>query len=155
MGSVAKFAAGGKETHKKDFGAIAMTYPNCYVASVSMGANQMQTLNAFLEAEKHNGPSIIIAYAPCINHGINMAKSQEYEKEAVLSGYWPLYRYNPSLEEDKKLTIDPPFASKDYKSFTSTQSRYFVLEKSHPEKAIIMQEKAAAYNKQKAEKRKK
>lgn len=153
MGSTAKFASSGKETHKKDLGSIAMNYPNCYVASISLGANQSQAINAFVEAENHNGPSIIIAYAPCINHGINMSKTVEYEKDAVLSGYWPLYRYNPTKETP--LTIDPPFKSKEYKSFTDQQSRYFILNKKAPEKADNMIKKASEYRTNQIEKLKK
>lgn len=156
MGSVAKFASGGKLTHKKDLGAIAMQYPNCYVASVSLGANQNQTLQALLEAENHNGPSIVIAYAPCVNHGINMSKTQEYEKDAVISGYWQLYRYNPNcIDPDKRLIVDPPFASTDYESFVSKQGRYFVLRNKDAEKAKFLNEKAKLYNKTKFENRKK
>ncbi len=143
LGSVAKFAAGGKRTHKKDLGAISMNYPNCYVASCSMGANQQQTITALTEAENHNGPAIVIVYAPCINHGMNMSKTQETEKNAVLSGYWPLYRYNPTKEQ--KMTIDPPFKNSDYKSFTELQSRYFVLAKKDPEMAEKLIAEADAY----------
>ena len=153
MGSTAKFAANGKHTHKKDLGAIAMNYPNTYVASVSMGANSNQLIQAFTEAENHDGPAIIIAYAPCINHGVNMSKSQEQEKEAVLSGYWPLYRYNPTKEQ--KLTIDPPFQTKDYKSFTELQSRYFVLAKKDPQRAEELIQKASEYRKARIENLKK
>ncbi len=143
LGSVAKFAASGKRTHKKDLGAIAMNYPNTYVASCSMGANPQQTITALTEAENHNGPALVIVYAPCINHGMNMSKSQETEKNAVLSGYWPLYRYNPTKEQ--KITIDPPFKNADYKSFTDLQSRYFILAKKDPEKAEELIKQADAY----------
>lgn len=149
MGSVAKFAASGKQTHKKDLGAIAMNYPNTYIASVSMGANATQVISALTEAEKHNGPAIVICYAPCINHGVNMTKSQEMEKDAVLSGYWPLYRYNPTKEP--KLTIDPPFASKDYRSFTDLQSRYFILSKKDPARADELLKEASDYRKARIE----
>ena len=154
MGSVAKFTASGKTTHKKDLGGIAMKYPNCYVASVSMGANQNQVIQALTEAENHNGPSIVICYSPCINHGINMSKTQEYEKDAVLSGYWQLYRYNPELPEEKRLIIDPPTISKEYTDFTMKQARYFNLIQKDPELAKIMNESAKNYNKQKFENRK-
>jgi len=155
MGSVAKFASSGKTTHKKDLGAIAMTYPNCYVASVSMGANQNQVIQALTEAENHNGPSIVIAYCPCINHGIDLSKTQEYEKNAVVSGYWQLYRYNPTKPDGEKLTIDPPFISKDYVEFTENQSRYFVLKNKNPERAKALLNCAQNFNKQKFENRKK
>lgn len=149
MGSVAKFAASGKQTHKKDLGAIAMNYPNTYIASVSMGANATQVITALTEAEKHDGPAIVICYAPCINHGVNMSKSQELEKDAVLSGYWPLYRFNPTKEP--KLTIDPPFATKDYRSFTDLQSRYFVLAKKDPERSNELLKEASDYRKARIE----
>ena len=99
-GSIAKFAASGKKTGKKDMGAMAMTYGYVYVANISMGANKNQTLKAIVEAEAYDGPSLIMAYAPCINHGIKkgMGKSQEEAKLAVESGYWPLYRFNPTLK---------------------------------------------------------
>ena len=146
IGSVAKFASNGKSTQKKDLGAIAMQYPNCYVASVSMGANPTQLIQALSEAESHNGPSIVICYAPCINHGINMSKSVEYEKDAVLSGYWTLYRYDPTKEDGKKLTLDPPAVSKNYEDFISTQSRYFTLAKTNPERAKTLTKEAKEYN---------
>jgi pyruvate-ferredoxin/flavodoxin oxidoreductase len=110
-GSVAKFAAAGKRTRKKDLGMMAMSYGYVYVAAVNMGANQSQLLKAIKEAEAYKGPSLIIAYAPCINHVINMSKSQAEGKRATAAGYWPLYRYNPELSEAGK----NPFAldSKD------------------------------------------
>ena len=100
LGSIAKFAAAGKTTGKKDLGRMAMTYGYVYVASVSMGANKNQFLKAIKEAEAYDGPSVIIAYAPCINQGIKkgMGKTQLEQKLAVDSGYWPLYRYNPELD---------------------------------------------------------
>ena len=130
MGSVAKFAAAGKQTQKKNLGAIAMQYPNVYVAQVAMGANQQATINAFKEAKENKGPSIIICYCPCINHGANMSKSQEQEKLAVETGYWPIYRYNPTTQ---KITIDSKAPSKEYEEFTSTQARYFTLAKTNAE----------------------
>ena len=120
MGSVAKFAAAGKTTQKKDLGKIARAYPNVYVAQVAMGANQQATINAFKEAKENKGPSIIIAYCPCINHGSDMSNSQAQQKLAVESGYWPIYRYNPNTD---KLTIDSKEPSKEYEEFTSTQAR--------------------------------
>lgn len=155
MGSVAKFAANGKTTHKKDLGAIAMTYPNCYVASVSMGANQNQVIQALTEAENHNGPSIVIAYCPCVNHGVDLSRTQEYEKNAVLSGYWQLYRYNPAKVDGDRLTIDPPFASKDYAEYAENQGRYFILKNKNPERSKNMITSAKNFNKQKFESRKK
>ena len=103
-GSVARFAASGKKTPKKDMGRISMSYGYIYVASVSMGANKQQLIKALVEAESYDGPSLIIAYCPCINQGImaGMGKAQEEEKLAVQSGYWPLYRYNPTLKAEGK-----------------------------------------------------
>ncbi len=134
-GSVAKFAAAGKRTKKKDLGAIAMTYGYVYVASVSMGANQAQVVKAMNEAEAYDGPSIVIAYSPCINHGIDMGKAQAEEKKAVEAGYWPLYRFNPMLKAEGKnpFTLDckPPTAS--YKEFIEGEIRYKVLQKQFPQ----------------------
>jgi pyruvate/2-oxoacid:ferredoxin oxidoreductase beta subunit len=95
-GAVAKFAAAGKGTGKKDLGAIARSYGNVYVAQISMGANDAQATKALLEADAWPGPSLVIAYATCIAHGIDMEKSMAHQKDAVKSGYWPLYRYQPS-----------------------------------------------------------
>ena len=104
-GAIAKFASSGKETSKKNLAKIAMTYPHVYVATISLGANPMHTLKTILEAEKYNGPSIIIAYAPCIAHGIKtgMKDSISEEKLATMSGYFPLFKYNP---ETKKFSLD-------------------------------------------------
>ena len=138
-GAVAKFAASGKKIEKKDLGRIAMTYGHVYVASVAMGANKQQMLKAFLEAESYAGPSLIICYAPCINQGLKkgMGKSQEEEKQAVASGYWPLYRYNPLLEKEGK----NPFVleSKDpdgtIQDFLKGENRFASLEKTFPEES--------------------
>src|SRR5208283_5913199 len=97
--AIAKFAASGKPNEKKDLAMLAMTYGNVYVAKVAMGANDMHTIRAFLEAEAYNGPSIIIAYSHCIAHGIDMAKGMNNQKLAVETGYWQLFRYNPALKE--------------------------------------------------------
>ncbi|SME88849.1 pyruvate:ferredoxin (flavodoxin) oxidoreductase [Desulfovibrio gilichinskyi] len=137
LGSIAKFAASGKSTGKKDLGRIAMTYGYVYVASVSMGANKQQFLKAIQEAEAYPGPSLIIAYAPCINQGIKkgMGKTQLEMKLAVDSGYWPLYRYNPLLAEEGK----NPFIleSKDpdgtIQEFMAGENRYGLLERTNPE----------------------
>ena len=93
--AVAKFASGGKAVGKKDLGMMAVDYGNVYVATVAMGANPLQTLKAFREAEAYHGPSLIIAYSTCIAHGIDMTTSMSHQKEAITSGYWPLYRYDP------------------------------------------------------------
>ena len=129
-GSVAKFAASGKKTQKKNLGAIARQYPGVYVAQVAMGANQQATISAFKEAKENKGPSIIICYCPCINHGSDMSNTQAQEKLAVETGYWPIYRYNPTTD---KLTIDAKLPSKAYEEFTATQARYFSLAKADAE----------------------
>ncbi len=144
-GSVAKFAAAGKRTRKKDLGLIAMSYGYVYVASVNLGANPNQVIKAMQEAEAYKGPSIIIAYAPCINHGINMAKSVAEAKAAVEAGYWPLYRYNPELAKDGKnpFVLESKPASKDYKEFIQGEIRYRTLAQQFPEAAEVLFEKAA------------
>ena len=133
-GSVAKFAAAGKRTRKKDLGMMAMAYGYVYVASVAMGANPAQLLKAVNEAEAYPGPSLIIAYAPCINHGINMGLSQLEEKRAVEAGYWPLYRYNP-MNEENPLTIDSKDPTASYQEFIRSEGRYQTLLKMFPEAA--------------------
>ncbi|MFO8032340.1 MAG: pyruvate:ferredoxin (flavodoxin) oxidoreductase [Desulfohalobiaceae bacterium] len=139
LGSIAKFAASGKKTGKKDLGRMLMTYGYIYVASVSMGANKQQLLKAFTEAESYPGPSIIICYAPCINQGIQkgMGKSQEESKLAVQSGYWPLYRYNPLLAQEGKnpLTLDSKAPDGSLQEFLSGENRYSLLERTFPEQA--------------------
>jgi pyruvate-ferredoxin/flavodoxin oxidoreductase len=134
-GSVAKFAASGKKTAKKDLGRMAMSYGYVYIASVAMGANMNQCLKAFLEAEAYPGPSIIIAYSPCINHGIDMSKSQAEEKLAVDTGYWILYRYNPLLAREGKnpLVLDSKEPELDYATFLNNEIRYRTLAEQYPE----------------------
>ncbi len=136
-GAVAKFAAAGKRVKKKDLGAIAMTYGYVYVAQCAMGADKNQLLKAMKEAEAHKGPSLLICYSPCINHGINMGKSQAEEKKAVEAGYWQLYRYNPALAAEGKnpFTLDskPPVGS--YQEFIGGETRYKSLKKLFPELA--------------------
>ncbi len=136
-GATAKFAAAGKRTGKKDLGLMAMSYGYVYVASVSMGANPNQLLRAVTEAEAYPGPSLIIAYSPCINHGINMGFSQEIGKRAVACGYWPLYRYNPLLAEEGKnpFALDSKDPSADFKEFLLGQVRYSALKKQFPDVA--------------------
>lgn len=134
MGAVAKFAASGKPTRKKDLGAIAMTYKDVYVAQVAMGADPQQFIKAIIEAEAYNGVSLIIAYAPCINHGLNMANSQIEMKKAVDAGYWQLYRYNPIAQ--KKFSLDSsPNPTGDYIAFLKGEARYASLVKKSPERA--------------------
>jgi pyruvate-ferredoxin/flavodoxin oxidoreductase len=137
LGSIAKFAAAGKRTSKKDLGRMAMTYGSVYVASISMGADKNQTLKALVEAEAHPGPSLVIAYATCINQGLRkgMGKSLEEQQLAVKSGYWPLYRYNPLLKREGKNPF--VYESKDpdgsLQAFLSGEVRFSALERSHPE----------------------
>ncbi|MBR4359437.1 MAG: pyruvate:ferredoxin (flavodoxin) oxidoreductase [Clostridia bacterium] len=132
-GSVAKFAAAGKRTKKKDLGMMAMSYGYVYVATVAMSANPAQLIKAMIEAEKYHGPSLIIAYAPCINHGINMSKAQAEIRKAVAAGYWPLYRFNPEL--DQPLTIDSKDPTESYQDFIRGETRYQTLLKMFPDAA--------------------
>ncbi len=136
-GAVAKFAAAGKRTRKKDLGLISMSYGYIYVASIALGANHAQALKAIAEAEAYPGPSLIIAYAPCINHGINMGKSQAEEKLAVETGYWPLYRYNPLLEEEGKnpFILESKAPTGDFRAFLMGENRYRTLMQQRPELA--------------------
>ena len=136
-GAVAKFAAKGKPVGKKDLGRMAMVYGYVYVASVSMGANKNQFLKAVLEAESYPGPSLIIAYSPCINHGIDMGKSQKEEKKAVEAGYWPLYRYNPLLAAEGKnpFQLDSTDVKGDFQEFLKGEVRYSSLKRMFPDVA--------------------
>jgi pyruvate-ferredoxin/flavodoxin oxidoreductase len=140
LGAVAKFAAGGKPTAKKDLGIGAMRYGNVYVAQVAMGANDTHTVKAFVEAEAHQGPSLIIAYGQCIAHGIDMAKGMHQQKLAVDSGYWPLYRYDPKLSDQNKNPFqldsgEPKLLLEDY---IYTEGRYRMLQQSDPEVAKFL-----------------
>ena len=138
-GTMAKFAASGKKTPKKDLGAIAMTYGYVYVATVAMGANKQQLIKALAEAESYNGPSLIIAYSPCINHGIKkgMGKSQEEEKLAVQCGYWPLYRYNPQWETEGEnpFKLESKAPDGTIQEFLSGEVRFASLEMTFPEES--------------------
>ena len=135
--AVAKFAASGKRTKKKDLGLMAMSYGYVYVAQVAMGADKNQTIKALVEAEKYDGPSLIIAYSPCINHGIikGMSNSQHEEKKAVECGYWNLYRYNPELRESGKnpFILDSKDPKENFKDFLMGEVRYASLAKAFPE----------------------
>jgi pyruvate-ferredoxin/flavodoxin oxidoreductase len=144
-GSVAKFASAGKRTKKKDLGMMAMTYGYIYVAAVAMGANMNQCLKAFVEAEAFDGPSLIIAYSPCINHGIDMSRPQQEEKLAVDSGYWLLYRFNPDLAAEGKnpLMMDSREPKLEYGEFLKNEVRYRTLEQQYPEQAKILFKRAA------------
>ncbi len=133
-GAIAKFAAAGKRTKKKDLGMMAMSYGYVYVAKVCMGANPNQLMKAVNEAEAYKGPSLIIAYAPCINHGINMSHSQLEAKKAVDAGYWPLYRYNPDLADQGKnpFQLDSKDPTGDFSDFILGEVRYASLKKQFP-----------------------
>ena len=137
-GATAQFAAGGKETKKKDLARMAMTYGYVYVAQIAMGADFNQTVKAIAEAEAYPGPSLIIAYAPCINHGIKkgMSKAQTEEQLAVECGYWNNFRFNPAAEKGSKFTLDSKQPKEeDYQAFLDGEVRYNALKRANPEKA--------------------
>lgn len=144
LGAVAKFASSGKSTSKKDLGLMAINYGNVYVAKVAMGANDTQTLRAFLEAESYDGPSLIIAYSHCIAHGINMAKAIDNQKAAVDSAYWILYRFDPrNLEKGlNPLKLDSGAAKIKFKDYAYKENRYKMLKMLIPEHASELMKKA-------------
>ena len=142
IGAVAKFAHAGMRLTKKNLGFMCMSYGYVYVASISMGANRAQTLKAIAEAEAYDGPSIILAYAPCIAHGIDMMKTQVEEKRAVECGYWPLYRYNPTLE--KPFTWETKEPTGDFQEFIRSERRYTMLLKTAPTEAEALFAEAEA-----------
>lgn len=146
VGAIAKFAAAGKETTKKDLGAMAMSYGYVYVARVAMGANIAQTIKAFREAESYDGPSIIIAYSHCINHGIDMMKGMDQQKAAVTSGVWPLYRYDPRLKEQGKnpFQLDSKEPSTPVEDFMYKEVRFKALKAADPARADLLLAKAKA-----------
>lgn len=145
-GAVAQFAAAGKRTKKKDLGMMAMSYGDVYVAQVAMGASQAQLLKAVKEAESYNGPSLIIAYAPCINHGLRcgMAKVQDEIRHAVEAGYWQMYRYDPRLAGEGKnpFQLDSKEPTGDYKTFLRGEVRYASLERTFPEEAEALYQRS-------------
>jgi pyruvate-ferredoxin/flavodoxin oxidoreductase len=143
-GAVAKFAARGKATAKKDLGLLAMAYGDVYVARVAMGADDVQTLRAFQEAEAYDGPSLIIAYSHCIAHGIDMRKGLDQQKLAVQSGHWPLYRYNPLLAEAGKqpLTLDSKAPSVPLEQYAYNETRYRMLQQSDSVRAEALMHEA-------------
>jgi len=159
MGAVAKFAASGKKMKKKNLGLMAMNYENVYVAQIAMGASMKQTLKALLEAEKFDGPSLIIAYSPCINHGIyaGMSCSQLREKEAVDSGYWYLYRYNPELAKsgENPFVLDSREPKTSFRDFLMGEVRYASLTKTFPDIAEDLFKKAEEDSRKTYEKYKK
>ena len=139
-GAVAKFAAAGKPMGKKDLALLAMTYGDVYVARVALGANDAQTVKAFLEAEAYDGPSIIIAYSHCIAHGIDMGRGMTNQKIAVETGYWPLFRYNPRnvVEGKNPFKMDSKAPKLPLQEFTNLETRFKILEKSHPDRAKML-----------------
>ena len=155
LGAIAQFAAAGKDVKKKDLAAIAMSYGYIYVAQVAMGADMNQCVKAIQEAESYNGPSLVIGYAPCINHGIRkgMSKAMEEEKLAVQSGYWHLFRFDPrkALEGKNPFTLDSKAPTKGYQEFIMGESRYINLKKQNPERAAKLFGEAEANAKAKYE----
>jgi pyruvate-ferredoxin/flavodoxin oxidoreductase len=153
LGAVARFSASGNGRRKKNLGVMAMAYGNVYVAQVSMGADKQQYLNALVEAEKFEGPSLIIAYSPCIAHGVDMGKSMEEEKLAVESGYWQLYRYNPDKVKENKnpFTLDSRAPSYPFKEFLMRENRFASLLKSNPARAEELFSQAEKESKRRVE----
>ncbi len=143
ISAVAKFANAGMRLPKKNLGLMCMSYGYVYVASIAMGANRAQTQKALMEAESYPGPSIVIAYSPCIAHGFDMSQSQSEEKRAVEAGYWPLYRYNPLAEEGKKFTWESREPKLDYKEYIKGERRYTALQKTAPAEAESLYDEAA------------
>jgi len=146
IGAIAKFAASGKETSKKDLGMMAMSYGYVYVAHISMGANMTQVIKAFREAESYDGPSIIIAYSHCINHGINMTKGMTNQKEAVTCGLWPLYRFDPRLVDQGKNPFQLDSKEPDFNlaDFMYKEVRFKALKNADPARAQMLLDKAVA-----------
>jgi pyruvate-ferredoxin/flavodoxin oxidoreductase len=143
-GAVAKFAAAGKESQKKDLGLMAVNYGNVYVAQVAMGANDNQAVKAFVEAESYNGPSLILAYSHCIAHGINMRIGMKHQEAAVKSGHWPLYRYDPRRVAQRlnPMQLDSRAPKTPLKTYVESENRYRMLAKSHPERAAELLRRA-------------
>ena len=137
MGAVAKFAEGGKAVIKKDLGMQMITYGDVYVAQIAMGANDTQTVKAFMEAEAFDGPSMIIAYSNCIAHGYDQRWGMQQQKAAVESGYWPLYRYNPDYAKKGKpiFRLDSKEPKVDLEEFLYFENRFSILKKTHPKEA--------------------
>ncbi|MBU8913110.1 MAG: pyruvate:ferredoxin (flavodoxin) oxidoreductase [Spirochaetales bacterium] len=148
-GAIAKFAASGKQLGKKNLGLMMTTYGSAFVASVNMGSNREQVLQAVIEAERYDGPSIIIAYAPCIAHGYDMKLGGQQSKAASSSGYWPTYRYNPELRAEGKnpFVWESEEPSSDFKEYTQAEIRYRALELAKPEEALRLRELAIEDNK--------
>ncbi|MCX6620476.1 MAG: pyruvate:ferredoxin (flavodoxin) oxidoreductase, partial [Acidobacteria bacterium] len=143
-GAVAKFAAGGKPTGKKDLAMMAVAYGNVYVARIAMGSSDMQTVKAFLEAEAHDGPSLIIAYSHCIAHGYDLQYGLEQQKLAVQTGYWPMFRYNPALAAQGKnpFQLDSKAPAMPLEKYIYNETRYTMLKHSAPEHAAELLKQA-------------
>jgi pyruvate-ferredoxin/flavodoxin oxidoreductase len=136
LGAVAKFAMAGKSTGKKDLGAIARRYGNVYVAQIAIGGSDIQTVKALAEADAWDGPSLIIAYSTCIAHGIDMETSMSHQKDAVKSGYWPLYRYKPTVEEhEHPFQLDSAAPTIPLKAFALEEARFSMLARSDPDRS--------------------
>jgi pyruvate-ferredoxin/flavodoxin oxidoreductase len=144
-GASAKFAAAGKTGAKKDLGMIAQQYGNVYVAQIAMGANEQQAVRALLEAQAWPGPSIVIAYSTCIAHGIEMSTSMSHQKDAVASGYWPLYRFRPSEADDSHpFHLDSKKPTQRVKDFMAGETRFSMLNRTDPERAAALADLAQA-----------
>jgi pyruvate-ferredoxin/flavodoxin oxidoreductase len=151
LGAAAKFATAGKATRKKDLGLLAMGYGHVYVAQVAMQARSAQTVQAFLEAEKHPGPSLVIAHSPCIAHGYDMVQSPKQQKRAIDSGMWPLYRYDPSrVEHDEApLVLDSGPLKLDVKAYMESEARFRMVELRDPDRYAMLLDAARDGVKQK------
>ena len=145
-GAVAKFAAGGKSGGKKDLGMIATAYGNVYVGQIAMGADMPHTVKVLAEAEAHRGPSLVIAYSHCIAHGIDMSTAMTHQREAVASGYWPLWRYDPAAVEraEHPLRLDSKAPTIPLRQFEEQEARFAMLERIDPERARDLSAKAQA-----------
>jgi pyruvate-ferredoxin/flavodoxin oxidoreductase len=137
LGTSAKFATNGKTTYKKDLGMLAMSYQNVYVASIALGANDTHTLRVLQEAEAYQGPSLIMAYSPCVAHGMDMVRSLDQAKLAVTSGHWLLYRYTPADDKRSmgKLKLDSKAPSSTLADYHAGENRFKIVAKSHPREA--------------------
>ena len=153
LSAVARFASTGKRKKKKELGLMAITYGYVYVAQVSMGANKQQFLNALTEAESYDGPSLVIAYSPCISHGVSMSRSQEEERKAVECGYWPLYRFDPRKIEtgENPFSLDSKAPTAPLRDFLAGESRFTSLNKTDPELAERLQREAETESKKRLE----
>jgi pyruvate-ferredoxin/flavodoxin oxidoreductase len=152
-GAIAKFASGGKATQSKDLAGMLLNYENVYVAQIAMGANYTQTLSAIKEAEAHKGPSVVIAYATCINHGIDMSNGMKVMKNAVESGYWTLFRRAPAVDgKPAKFTLDSFEPKLSYADFVANETRFKALERANPEEAKKLFASAEQYARRRFEK---